>query len=71
MARFYGNVINLITYALRVLIGDIFLKIFRGLVVMWLAIGSEFPSSNPGNSRNLFFIIDFEKFLGFELHSCH
>ena len=28
----------------------------RGLVVMWLAIGSEFPSSNPGSDK-LFFII--------------
>ena len=28
----------------------------RGLVVMWLAIGSEFPGSNPGNSRNFFFL---------------
>ena len=31
----------------------------RGLVVMWLAIGSEFPSSNPGN----LFFFTFEKFL--------
>ena len=27
----------------------------HGLVVMWLAIGSEFPSSNPGNSGNYYF----------------
>ena len=33
----------------------------HGLVVMWLAIGSEFPGSNPGYSGYLFFL-DFWKF---------
>ena len=27
----------------------------HGLVVMWLAIGSEFPGSNPGNSGNYYY----------------
>ena len=31
----------------------------HGLVVMWLAIGSEFPGSNPGNSGNNFFFFFF------------
>ena len=41
----------------------------RGLVVMWLAIGSEFPGSNPGYSGNLFFfeILKFFEFLIFKL----
>ena len=26
----------------------------RGLVVMWLAIGSEFPSSNLGSDKHFF-----------------
>ena len=40
----------------------------RGLVVMWLAIGSEFPGSNPGYSGNLFFeILKFLEFLIFKL----
>ena len=34
-----------------------FQQLLHGLVVMWLAIGSEFPGSNPGNSRNHFFPI--------------
>ena len=33
------------------------LWMLHGLVVMWLAIGSEFPGSNPGNSRFFFFFL--------------
>ena len=38
-----------------------FLNMLRGLVVMWLAIRSEFPGSNPGYSRFFFFFLPFER----------